>query len=447
MKLRIEKNIYGGDGLARVAEGEYAGRAVAVPFTLAGETVEAALTASRRPLADATLLEILAPSPHRVQAGCIHFGTCGGCQYQHSDYAQQLKIKRDILAETLSRAGVTAFPQIETHSAEPWGYRNRIRLHVRAGADGVALGYKRRNSNEFLPISECPIAAPLLWRAAQAALSVEASCELTARVLTLASELELFCNNDESELLMSVYATAPIDNDVFQRWCQQIASLVPQLRGAGTEIPAPASARRKQTVAPASGLSWGEASIRYTAAGRRYSVSRGAFFQVNRFLVDTLIAIVTDGRSGGEAWDLYAGAGLFSKPLAEKFARVIAVESALPAADDLRAHLAAAGAAHRALPLQVLEFLTSHAARKKIVAPDLIVADPPRAGLGAEVSAALSLIAAPELIYVSCDPETLARDLAALIKSGYRLTQLHLVDLFPQTFHLETIAVLHHGTA
>ena len=447
MKLRIDKNIYGGDGLARVAEGENAGRAIAVPFTLAGETIEADVIPSRRPLAEATLRKILDSSPHRIQAGCIHFGVCGGCQYQHADYAQQLEVKRSILAETLSRAGVTAFPQIETHSAEPWGYRNRIRLHVRSGSDGLELGYKRRNSNEFLPISECPIAAPLLWRAAQAALRVEASSEQTGRVLPLASELEFFCNNDESELLITVYATGPVDNDVFQRWCQQLTSLVPQLRGAGVEISGPASARSKRAVAPAGGPIWGQGSIRYIAADRQYGVSRGAFFQVNRSLVDTLVSIVTEERTGGEAWDLYAGAGLFSKPLAEKFARVIAVESALPAADDLRVHLASAGPAHRAIPIPVLEFLTSHAARKKVIAPDLIVADPPRAGLGAQVCGALAVIAAPQLIYVSCDPETLARDLAALIKSGYRIEHLHLVDLFPQTLHLETIAVLHHGTA
>ena len=444
MKLRIDKEIYGGDGLARVQEGGDAGRAVAVPYCLAGELVDAELLPSRKPLADALLRQIIEPSPARVTPACVHFGECGGCQYQHAEYSQQLAMKQAILAETLVRAGVKSLPAIEVHSAEPWGYRNRIRLHVRTHNGKVRLGYKRRSSNEFLPVVECPIASPLLWQAAKAALGVEAASN-TRGVLRAGRELELFCNHDESEVQLTIFAADSVSPEDFSTWCNALASQVPQLRGAGIETVA--TEVRKKSALLAAAVTWGSELMDYVAAGRTYSISRGAFFQVNRFLVDELVSLVTKNRTGGETWDLYAGAGLFSKALAERFVRVIAVESALPAAADLQRMLTSAGTAHRALAIPVLEFLKSHAGRKKIVPPDLVVADPPRAGLGADVCAALGVIAAPQMVYVSCDPTTLARDLATLIESGYQVTQLHMIDLFPQTFHLETIAVLQHRTA
>ena len=155
---------------------------------------------------------------------------------------------------------------------------------------------------------------------------------------------------------------------------------------------------------------------------------RGIFFQVNRFLTDDLVRLVTAGRAGTLAWDLYAGVGLFSKPLAETFAQVVSVEvAALPGTSTIASTTAA--------------FLQSAVLQRD--RPDFIVVDPPRAGLGPEVCALLARIRTPQIVYVSCDPTTLARDLKALVDSGYTIYELHLVDLFPQTFHLETVVVLH----
>src|SRR5580698_6185164 len=152
MKLQIEKAVYGGAGLAHQAEGEGAGRAVFVPFTLPGEIVEAELTGEKEGFGEAALVQIVEPSPDRVAPGCLHFGECGGCQYQHVDYAAQVAIKTGILQETLQRAGLDVLPEIQVHSATPWGYRNRTQLRITVQDGVLRVGYNRRGTNEFLAI-------------------------------------------------------------------------------------------------------------------------------------------------------------------------------------------------------------------------------------------------------------------------------------------------------
>jgi 23S rRNA (uracil1939-C5)-methyltransferase len=180
---------------------------------------------------------------------------------------------------------------------------------------------------------------------------------------------------------------------------------------------------------------WGAEGLRYTAAGEKYWVSRGGFFQVNRFLVDDLVRMVTAGRQGVLAWDLYAGVGLFSRALETSFDEVVAVEAA---ADDLVKTFKGEG--RRAVAATTVEFLRSAVVQRE--RPMLVVMDPPRAGVGAEVCALLGRVQAKEIVYVSCDPVTLARDLKALVDFGYRINELHMVDMFPQTFHQETVVVL-----
>jgi 23S rRNA (uracil1939-C5)-methyltransferase len=161
---------------------------------------------------------------------------------------------------------------------------------------------------------------------------------------------------------------------------------------------------------------------------------------VNRFLIEELVELVTAERRGTLAWDLYAGVGLFSRRLAEHFGEVVAVEAGEPAAKDLQTMLAKMGPQHRAVKATVVEFLRDEVLQRE--RPELIVMDPPRAGLGAEVTTLLARMAVAEMVYISCDPVTLGRDLRAMVDSGYRIETMHLVDLFPQTFHLETVTVL-----
>ncbi len=415
--VQIEKPIYGGAFLARVE-----GKAVFVPLALPGEQARVRVIEEKRGYATAEVEEIVAAAAERVVPACRHFGTCGGCQYQHADYKAQLAYKQAILRETLERGGVRAPEEIAVLAGEPLAYRNRIRLAF--DAEGRA-GYRGRRSHAVVAIDECPIAAPSLVRAAFSA------AELFRKfgVLSRPCELSLFCDAAEDSILASVFtdgvAQVPL-TDYFDALFPQIPSL------RGVEL-VEVHQGQPRTVARV-----GDESIAYRAAGYDYRVDHGAFFQVNRWLMDELVECVTNGLGGGLAWDLFAGVGLFARKLAESFAHVVAVESATVAMAALTENLHGTNAT--AVKAATLEFLRGAATRER---PDVIVVDPPRAGLGAETTALLGRIGAPQLVYVSCDPATLARDLRELVGAGYAIERITLADLFPQTFHLETVVRLH----
>ena len=244
--------------------------------------------------------------------------------------------------------------------------------------------------------------------------------------LTCFSEVEFFTNQAQNQLLLSLWT-----NKYLSDTTQVLDALreVPALSGAAVFTISNEKHQSKKIA------QWGEQSLTYEAGGHRYRASIGSFFQVNRFLIDQLTQIVCNNRSGKLAWDLYAGVGLFSVALAETFDRVIAVESAPSSSQDLRANLPAGK--HTSVTNHTLAFL-----RQQTAAPDLIVLDPPRTGLGKEITALLTKVRAKTLVYVSCDPATLSRDLKSLVESGYRLREMYMVDMFPQTFHLESVAVL-----
>ena len=183
-------------------------------------------------------------------------------------------------------------------------------------------------------------------------------------------------------------------------------------------------------------MHWGQRSLTYLVSGVPYQVSLGSFFQVNRFLVPELLQLAIGDRSGRLAWDLYSGVGLFAQALA--YENVIAVESEGFSADDLKTNLEKKR--HRVVRSNTLDFLRSKGQGQE--KPELIVVDPPRAGLGKEICEHLAQVAAPEVVYVSCDPATLARDLQSLLQSGYSVEKMNLIDLFPQTFHMETVTFL-----
>ena len=429
--------VYGGSGLARPTEGEGAGKAVFVPFTLPGELVEARPVESKGGFAEAELVQVVEASNDRATPGCVHFGECGGCQYQHASYKAQLEFKTAVLRETLERAGLTRLPEVQVHAGEPWGYRNRIRLRVAEIEGALHVGYLRRGTNEFLPVSMCPIAAPVLWRAAATFLKM-AETAPTAPWARAAAEVEFFTTGDESKLQMTVFTRQrrPANLSGFDNFCERLRELLPELAGAGVMLLGnEGSQQSRRAERPRPIATWGAEGLSYTAAGEKYWVSRGGFFQVNRFMVDELVRIVAADRRGTLAWDLYAGVGLFSRALKTGFDEVVAVEAA---GDDLAKTFKGTG--RRAVAATTLDFLRGAVVQRE--RPELVVMDPPRAGVGAEVCALLGRVQAPEMVYVSCDPVTLGRDLKAMVDFGYRIDELHFVDLFPQTFHQETVVVL-----
>jgi 23S rRNA (uracil1939-C5)-methyltransferase len=421
--VRIEKPIYGGAFLARLE-----GKAVFVPLTLPGEAVRARIGEDRRGYATAEAEEIVEAAPERIAPACAHFGACGGCHYQHTNYPQQLEFKRAILRETLERGGVSAPAEIAVLAGEPWQYRNRIRLAF--DAEG-RVGYRGRRSHAVVPIAECPIAAPALVEAALVAAEVLRSVAPQLRP----TEIALFANRDETALQASLFvrsaAKRPID-----ALASALSERLPRLIGAEVVVES-APPGRRPAPPPRTAARWGEDAIVYRAAGFDYRVDHGAFFQVNRWLVDGLVERVTEGQRGKVAWDLFAGVGLFARKLSESFERVVAVESAPAATGALAANLKGTGG----IPIKAATagFLQREGKNER---PDLIVVDPPRTGLGAEITSALSRIGAPSMVYVSCDPATLARDLKALTGGGYAIESVAMADLFPQTFHLETLVRL-----
>ena len=416
--VAIEKPIYGGNFLAR-----HDGKAVFVPLALPGETVRVRITQNKSGYSTAELAAIVSPAPERIEPRCPHFGSCGGCNYQHTDYATQLAFKEAILRETLERAGVPALAAIGILSAEPWAYRNRIRVAFDANGNP---GYRGRRSHDLVAISECPIAAPLLVTAAQQAAQILARVPANLRP----HELLLFCDPSESSLLATFFVAGPTQLRL-ESIATALQEQVPALKGAELATGG-RPGRPPQTLAQ-----WGATSIVYPAAGFDYRVDQGAFFQVNRWLIDAFVARVIGDSQGGLAWDLYAGVGLFARQLTTRFSKVVAVESAPASAAALAANLA--GTTGEAIAASTLEFLreNTHGPR-----PDLIVVDPPRTGLDGGVSVLFSEIAARHLVYVSCDPATLARDLRVLLGGGYTIESITLADLFPQTFHLETVVRL-----
>ncbi|HEY4355309.1 MAG TPA: 23S rRNA (uracil(1939)-C(5))-methyltransferase RlmD [Acidobacteriaceae bacterium] len=427
-QLRIERAVYGGAGLTKTSSGAVA----FVPFTLPGEFVEIALPSSSN---EAELVQILEASPSRTEPRCPHFGRCGGCQYQHAGYEEQLAMKQAILLETMERAGTQNLPAIAVHSAEPWEYRNRVRFRIANVSGELRIGYSMRGTNEFLGIETCPISSPLLLRAAFSLLET-ANASREARVwLEDTREAEFFMDDASSKLNMSLYVSARTrqPKGSFGRMCEALQARVPELSGAGA-VEAGAAAFRKPAID-----TWGAQGLAYRAAGETYWISRGGFFQVNRFLVDALVDLVCSGHKGALAWDLYAGVGLFSRVLARAFTQVTAVEANAAAVTDLRGALAKLGTNHQAVQAPTLAFLQNAVVQRD--RPDLVVLDPPRAGAGMEACELLLRLNTPELVYVSCDPTTLARDLAVLQRS-YRIKAMHLIDLFPQTFHMETVVML-----
>ncbi len=420
--VQIEKPIYGGAFLARVE-----GKAVFVPLTLPGEQARVRIQQEKRGYATAEMEQITTAAPDRIPPACRHFGACGGCAYQHANYPAQLAFKQAILRETLERGGVQAPEEIRTLSADPWHYRNRIRLAFDAHGNA---GYRGRRSHSVIPVEECPIAASLLIHTAQAAANLAREFAPALRP----TELSLFCDASETALLATLFTRSSVRTR-FEEFARELAGRIPALAGAELVVEGRAG-EPPRTIA-----SWGATSLVYRAAGFDYRVDHGAFFQINRWLVDALAEAVVDhlpaSHSPSLAWDLFAGVGLFARRLSAVFDHVVAVESAPSATAALSHNLSTAAAT--AVHAETRTFLHRNLHGRQ---PNLIVADPPRTGLGPEVCAMLAEIAAPALVYVSCDPTTLARDLRALLASGYLVQSITLADLFPQTFHLETVVHL-----
>ncbi len=431
MLLTVEKLIYGGDGLARAAaSADGRNMAVFLPFVLPGERVEAEVAQEKAGFARGKVTQLIGPSGDRVAARCPYFEQCGGCHYQHIRYARQVELKAEILRETLRRvAKIELKNEIKLHASPPWNYRNRTRAQVRTRPE-FAIGYFRVGSHEMVAVRECPISSPLINRVMARLIELE-GCECPAEV----EQIEFFADAADALLLVWGLCGPSADRDRLVGWAERLRREMPEIAGISF-FPSP---RRSEDDLPPGQkpiAHVGDRAIHYRVGGMNYRVSAGAFFQVNRYLVDELVAVATANAGGETALDLYAGVGLFAKALAPSFRHIFAVEASQISHSDL-AHNVPAKV--KAVGTRTEDYLRRWPVRKK---SDLVVLDPPRTGAGRAVTRWLADLGVPAIRYVSCDPATLARDLAPLLASGYRIEEAHLFDLFPGTFHIESVMFL-----
>lgn len=371
------------------ALGRHADRAVFVPYTIPGERVRARITQDKNRFAFAEAVELLDASPHRVAPRCPHFGPglCGGCHWQHISYEAQLAYKRQIVDDQMRRIGgfsnAEVLPTIA--SPDPWYYRSHVTFHA---SPAERLGYVRTDGRTVLPINECHIIRRELLDEFQ---------QRGGRAPKGAARLRVQAGTSPGDRMAAM--TAP-DERAF--------------------LPVTDAA-----------------VVHYTLLGYTFQVTAGSFFQVNLPQAETLVKLMLDrlALAGTERMlDLYSGVGLFTVFLAANAAQVTAVESFPPAVQDALVNLAA-------FPnVTLVEGAVEAALGELEGAYDAVVLDPPRAGVDGRGLAALIGLAPQKIVYVSCDPATLARDARVLAQNGYQLLNVQPVDMFPQTFHVESVA-------
>ncbi len=403
VEVELLRPTFGGSSMGRLADG----RAVFVPYGLPGELVRVALVEQKRGFARARLVEVLRPAPERLQPRCRHFGVCGGCHYQHLSYAHQLQVKAEVLREQLERIGGLSDPPLEAIQPSPqeWHYRNTVQFHLDAQG---RLGYEESGSNRVVAIEECYLPQPPLdelWRQ----LEFEAGLGIERIGLRVGADEEVLLTLEGQPLeLPALEVDLPIS--------------AVHLSPAGSIVLA------------------GEDWLPMEVNGRLFRVSAGSFFQVNTAQAGAMVRYLQEILpldKDTTLLDVYCGVGLFSAFLAERVGRCVGVEVSPSACDDYAVNLDSfdnvslyIGAAEEVLPGLQLS--------GKVAA----VLDPPRAGVDRRALDALVALQPEWIAYVSCDPATLARDLKRLVAQGYRLERIKPFDLFPQTYHIESISLL-----
>ncbi len=401
-EVTLETLVYGGDCLGRLPDG----RAVFVPFGLPGERVRLRVVEEKRGHARAELLEVLEPAAGRIAPRCPHFTQCGGCHYQHMDYAAQIQAKAGILQEQLARIGGLADAPAPEVVASPraWNYRNHIQFHL---DEGGRLGFQAARSNRVVPVSECHLpedALNQIWP--QITLEPLPGLERVSLRVGQGDEVLLALESSEPEPLEFTVEDLPIS--------------AVHLGPRGALVLA------------------GSDHLYMEVLGRAFRVSAGAFFQVNTPMAEAMAAHLLEHlplSPEATLLDVYCGVGLFSAFLAPRVRRLVGIELSAAACEDFAANLDEFENVelYEAPAEDVLASVEFH--------PDVILVDPPRAGLDRRALDGLLAQGAARLAYISCDPATLARDAKRLTAGGYRLARLTLFDLFPQTYHIESISL------
>jgi 23S rRNA (uracil1939-C5)-methyltransferase len=385
LELELTGLTYGGNAIGR-----HEGRAIFVPFGVPGERVRVRITQEKKRFAFADIVDILSPAAERTAPHCAHFQQCGGCQWQHLDYATQLQWKQHIVRDQLARIGglrdVVVQPTLP--SLDPWQYRSHATFQL---TPEQRLGFVAVDNRHLIPLAECQIVHP--WIAAH--IEQQPALPYPAR-----ERIRMQIGSEAEGLIFPLKLMEDADEDT---------GSTPEQRAVTIHI-----------------------------KGKIFRCSAGSFFQVNLPQAERLVEQVLGYlklRGDERVLDLYAGVGLFSAFLLDAAARVDAIESFGPAVTDAQHNLQAAQ-----------ERISWHTGRVETLLPhlegafDAAVVDPPRAGMESRALDALIDKQPTQIVYVSCDPSTLARDAQRLTQFGYHLREVQPVDMFPQTYHIECVA-------
>lgn len=441
--VKIDKVVTGGQGLARSASG----LVVMVSHGLPGEELVVRARQRKKGYQEAELVEVLVAHPQRISPPCRHFGSCGGCDLQHADYPLQVEIKNRILQEQLRRSGVLTGEEIGVvgdplASPHQFGYRQRLRLQI---DDSGRWGFFRRRSHALEVISECLLAAPEI----NALLRKIPQSPALLGLLRNGSELEIITSTGAGGLILALLMRRkPRAADLqaatlVARELPEVLALYLDCEGSSRLGPFPGTGAladealhgRVQLEFPPR-PQWGLAAYTLVQEAGGFSQVNG---EQNRQMIGQVLAWL-EGRGVERAVDLFCGMGNFSIPLALAGIAMTGADLQRSAIRSAQRNATAAGVAN-------CEFIQASAeqAAKDLVAAgqgfDLVILDPPRRGC-AEVVPLLAALQAALLLYISCDPATLARDLVSLVAQGYRLEKVRMVDMFPQTAHLESMVLL-----
>ncbi|HTO24386.1 MAG TPA: 23S rRNA (uracil(1939)-C(5))-methyltransferase RlmD [Gaiellaceae bacterium] len=441
VELDVESLAYGGNGVARLD-----GFVVFVRRGLPGDRVRARVTKVKRGFAEATATEVLVPGPNRVEPACAHFGACGGCRFQDLAYDKQLEQKQAQVRDALVRLGGFAEPPLEEIvpcEPEIYHYRNKLEYSFTATDDGVALGFHRAGRwDEVLEIDRC-------WLVDDAGNAIRDAVRGWAREEGLAPysqadgsgylrHLVVRQGRNTGQALVQL-VTAP--GERFEPgYLVDVLRKIPEVRSIHWSVnDTPAEV----TNLP-SRLLWGDEWIEEELSGLRFRVRPNAFLQTNTAMAERLYALARDaaGLTGGETvWDLYCGIGTIGLSLARDALTVwgieVSEESVACALENAELNGVANAAFFAGNVGQVIEELLERSGP-----PDVVVVDPPRAGLAGKALRRVGSVGAPRLVYVSCNPTTLAGDAKTLRDEyGYELVRARPVDMFPHTPHVESVSL------
>jgi 23S rRNA (uracil1939-C5)-methyltransferase len=433
VELQIDKLVQGGDGLATLD-----GMKVFVPFSAPQERVRARIVTQKRDYAVAEIEEVIEPSPLRVDAPCPYYGVCGGCQLQHINYQGQLVVKKLYVNEALQRIGQVFVPvRNVTTEAEPWHYRNKTQYPVGSTGNGMAIGFFKRGTHDLLDVPACllhPVEFDRLREAIRAILVAagetaydEARHEGNVRHIVLRQG-----TRDGGLLAIVVTRTPQFD--------RRAAELIAEQPGITGVVHSVVPARTNRIMGPQTAVLAGSGHLSQSVLGKEFQVSAPSFFQVNIQQAEELCRKILKhvAPKGDELMvDLYSGVGMISLLVAPFVQQVTAIESDATAVDDARANALTQG-------VRNVEFICGDVTREisRVASTDVVVLDPPRKGCPADTLRRIAALKPKRIVYVSCNPATLARDLATLEQSGYTTLEIEPVDMFPQTFHVEVIARL-----